>query len=114
MQQVLEIGGHQVWTAHSGSEALSIVMKHGSNLGLLLTDVLMPGMSGPALAEAARRSLPELPVLYVSGYFGDYGDRLPEGSYLEKPFTASQLLERVQALIVPTARNEHARCCPAI
>ena len=101
MQRVLESRGYHVRTAHSGSEALQVVMKHGSDLRLLLTDVLMPGMSGPALAEAAERSLPGLPVMYVSGYCDEYNDWLPEGVFLAKPFTASQLLERVRALIAP-------------
>src|SRR6516225_2451170 len=85
MQCVLEVNGYHVWTAHSGREALSVLLKHGRELRLLVTDVLMPDMSGPALVQAAGHSFPDLPVLYVSGYCGDYADQMPAGACLEKP-----------------------------
>ena len=99
MQHALEGRGYHVWTAHSGSEALTVLDQRGRDLRLLLTDVIMPDMTGPALATAAGRALPGLRVLYVSGYRGAYSDQVPAAVCLEKPFTATQLLERVQALI---------------
>ena len=101
MQRVLEGRGYYVWTAHSVAEALEVLVKHGHELNLVVTDVLMPGISGPALAKAVRQSFPDLPVLFVSGYHGNYGSQVPAAARLEKPFTASELLERVEALMAP-------------
>jgi CheY-like chemotaxis protein len=101
MRRVLEVSGYHVWTAHSGGEALNVLLKHGGELRLLVTDVLMPDMSGPTLAQLAGESFPGLRVLYVSGYCGNYGNQVPAAAYLEKPFTPMELLERVQALIAP-------------
>ena len=98
MQRVLEGRGYRVWTAPNPAEALNVLANHGNGLRLLLTDVLMPEMSGLALAEVAHESVPGLAVLYDSGYLGVYEHRLSEAVCLDKPFTASQLLQRVQAL----------------
>ena len=99
MQHVLQGRGYHVWTAHGGGYALELLVRHGQELSLLVTDVLMPGISGLALAKAARKSFPDLPVLYVSGYHGNYAGQVPAAARLEKPFTAAELLERVQALM---------------
>ena len=101
MQRILEFHGYRVWTAHSAGEALNVVSHQGRNLRLLVTDVLMPDMSGPTLAAAVGQSFPDLRVLYVSGYCGEHVDRVPVGACLEKPFTPAQFLERVEALIAP-------------
>jgi two-component system cell cycle sensor histidine kinase/response regulator CckA len=101
MQHVLETHAYRVLTAHSGGEALKMIRNHGRELRLLVTDVLMPDMNGPSLAQAAERLFPGLPVLYVSGYVGDERDHMEERAWLEKPFTISQLLERVKALALP-------------
>ena len=104
MQRTLEHSGYRVWTAHSGSEALDVLVRHGREFQLLVTDVLMPGMSGPTLAKAVRQSFPELPVLYVSGYLGGYADHVQSAAWLEKPFSAAELLERVQAAVTTAAQ----------
>jgi two-component system cell cycle sensor histidine kinase/response regulator CckA len=97
MQCVLEGYGYRVWTAHTGSEALNVLAKSGQEFGLLVTDVVMPGMSGPKLAKAVRQLFPDLPILYVSGYY-DQEDHVLPAACLPKPFTAGEFLERVQAL----------------
>ena len=101
MQQVLQRRGYQVWTANSGGEALDVLLKRGHEIRLVVTDVLMPDIDGPGLARAAAQLLPDLPILYVSGYHGNYGGKLPAAARLDKPFTAAELLERVQALMAP-------------
>jgi YesN/AraC family two-component response regulator len=70
---------------------------------LLITDVVMPGMSGPELAEQLRRSLPSLRALFISGFTGDtlvsrgvVADGL---GFLAKPFTAAALASRVRELL---------------
>jgi CheY-like chemotaxis protein len=101
MQHVLEGRGYHVWRAHGGGDALEILVKHGHELSLLVTDVLMPDISGLALARAARQSFPDLPVLYVSGYHGNYGGKVPASARMGKPFTAVEFLGHVEALVAP-------------
>jgi DNA-binding response OmpR family regulator len=72
-------------------------------IDLLLTDVVMPSMSGPALWESVRRERPDIPVLYMSGYSGtaiaQHGI-LAEGTHLiEKPFNGATLVRRVRELL---------------
>jgi len=102
MQRILEDGGYHVLTAHNGGDALDVLVKNVHQLHLLVTDVVMPDMSGRILAKAASQLFPRLPVLYVSGYLGNDGDQVPETALLHKPFTPAELLERAEALMAPT------------
>jgi len=91
----LEDRGYQVFEAASGIKALHVFDAHGDEIDLLLTDVVMPGMSGRELAETLRHRSPNLIVLYMSGYNDDAVVRhgLFEGNdaFLQKPFTPSTL-----------------------
>ena len=100
MKHSLEIGGYRVLTANSGHEAMDVLVTQGHELCLVVTDVLMPGMTGAALAKAVGQLCPGLPVLYVSGYYGNE-DQVSTTTCLEKPFTPAELLKRVQALAMP-------------
>jgi nitrogen-specific signal transduction histidine kinase/CheY-like chemotaxis protein len=103
---ILTKTGYSVITTSNGAEALEMVKKHRGKIDLLLTDVVMPHMRGPELAERITAMFPEIRVLYMSGYaqtiLGD-GGTLAEGVLLlEKPFTEPVLLAKVeQALNVP-------------
>jgi DNA-binding NtrC family response regulator len=99
-RQFLEQSGYQVIEAAHGSHALEVVQAHRGPVHLLLSDVVMPGMSGPALAAMLAPLHPETKVLYVSGYTGgfavhngllDAGMRL-----LQKPFSRDALLQKVR------------------
>jgi two-component system cell cycle sensor histidine kinase/response regulator CckA len=85
---------------------------------VLLTDVIMPEMSGPALAERLRERRPDLPVLYMSGYSnGLLGNaRLIDCdvAFIEKPFTATALLHRLAAVCAAPRRAEPCRTGPAL
>ena len=85
--------GHTVLTAVDGEEALAQVHEHDGAIDLLITDVVVPKLDGPKLAERISQANPELRVLFISGYV----DReLPaEVEYLEKPFTMQKLLLKV-------------------
>ena len=98
--RVLRGHGYTVLRAPGGDEAIATAAAHDAPIHLLLTDVVMPRMGGPALAERLLAERPGLRVLYVSGYTeGDIvrGRVLQRGVHLlEKPFTPRQLLERVR------------------
>ncbi len=101
--QVLRIAGFDVLSAGSGLEALEQYEHRGHSIDLLVTDVLMPGMTGTQLAERLKLVRPGLRVLYVSGYPGDELSRqglAEEGiELLRKPFTPSELNARVAELL---------------
>jgi PAS domain S-box-containing protein len=100
--RVLEGAGYQVLVAESGEDAVGVVERHAGRLDLVVSDVIMPGLSGPHMMEQLRRGRPGLRALYVSGYPQDAiahrGVDL-EVEFLPKPFTAASLLERVRALV---------------
>ena len=81
-------------------EALSMALSHGSPIHLLLTDVMMPGMSGSQLAKKVHETLPGMKVIYISG-FGDPApeERVEGALFLQKPFTLSDLLKSVRQAI---------------
>jgi CheY-like chemotaxis protein len=99
-REILEEQGYRVIEAQSGAEALAVAGRHTGPIHLLLTDVVMPGMSGRTLAEALLPVRPEVRVVYMSGYTDDviaHRGVLESGSLLlEKPFTALALLRCVR------------------
>jgi nitrogen-specific signal transduction histidine kinase len=100
---VLERLGYHVLQAASGEEALRLLTSHQEPLDLLVTDVVMPGMTGDHLARLLRLARPGLPVLFMSGY----ADRLvmerelatTQASFLQKPFSPAVLAARVRAVL---------------
>jgi signal transduction histidine kinase/response regulator RpfG family c-di-GMP phosphodiesterase len=100
--RILRDQGYTVLEARRASEARRIWEKHGPSVDLLLTDVVMPDINGPKLAEELARSRPDLRVLYMSGYPGAGGLVGPQGkslSCIEKPFTPSSLAARVREML---------------
>jgi PAS domain S-box-containing protein len=101
--RALASGGYRVLAAGSGAEALALMGREPHSVELLVSDVVMPGMSGPEVAVALCRQRPDLKVLLVSGYTRDAvleRGALPPGTeLLEKPFTPAELLKRVRALL---------------
>ena len=100
-QLVLQSLGYEPLTAGDGTAALR-TLDENSDIGLLLTDIGLPGMSGPALAAEARRRRPGLPVLFASGSVDSAGqaERIPEGeAVLAKPYRRSDLAEKLRVLL---------------
>jgi two-component system, cell cycle sensor histidine kinase and response regulator CckA len=95
--------GYDVMVAGSGKAALPLVGAGEKRLDLLVTDVVMPGMSGRQLAEQLRVRQPGLKVLYLSGYTDDaivrHGVLEQEVFFLQKPFSPDALLRKVRGVL---------------
>ena len=96
----LESYGYEVLAAAGPSEAISLAEGFGRQIDLLLTDVVMPHMSGHELAERLAAVRPDLKVLFVSGYPADTTSRLgvaePQASFIEKPYLPDGLARAVR------------------
>jgi CheY-like chemotaxis protein len=101
VREELERLGYRVVEAKNGLEACLAATQQAANLHLLLTDVVMPVMSGRELAQHLRVIKPELKVLYMSGYNDDVGigGDDPASAYLQKPFTLETLGRAVRTLL---------------
>jgi PAS domain S-box-containing protein len=110
-REILRINGYTVLEARHGRDALEIAGRHSGPIHLLLTDVVMPQVGGPALARQLLRDRPEIKVLYVSGYTDDevlsHGVAQGSVAFLQKPFTAVALLREIREVLdAPVAREE--------
>jgi two-component system, cell cycle sensor histidine kinase and response regulator CckA len=103
LERVLETAEYEVLVAANGAQALRLMEKRTGELALLLTDLVMPGMSGLELARAARELQPDLPVLCMSGYseetLRDRGGGGDEVAFIEKPFAPGELTDRIAAVL---------------
>ena len=101
--EVLEIAGYTVLSAPGPSAALEIARRHVGPIHLLLTDVVMPEMSGRDLADRLVRARPTIKILYMSGYTNDaivhHGVLDPGTVLLQKPFTPDRLTRMVGDLL---------------
>jgi len=99
----LEPAGYTVLGAATGEEALELLAQHEAPVHLLLSDVVMPGMSGRLLAEQVAQTHPGMKVLYMSGYTSDtvvrHGVLDATMPFLNKPFTAVALLGKVREVL---------------
>jgi two-component system cell cycle sensor histidine kinase/response regulator CckA len=101
-QRALTNKGYQVLTAESGESALSLMTKQeNKHLDLLVTDVVMPVMDGPTLAQRMRQNNPDLKIIFISGYTEDkLRDYMgPNTYFLPKPFTLKQLAAKVKDVL---------------
>ncbi len=101
-KRTLEKQGYQIIEARNGSEALSILKKRKEPIDALVSDVVMPGITGPELAKKVRDRQPEVKVLFMSGYTDE---AILEGvigsayDFLQKPFSPAQLLQKLHDLL---------------
>jgi len=99
-REVLRSAGYQVLIAKSAADAIDIYNERGSEVDLLLTDVILPGETGRTLAARLRRANPRLRVLYVTGYAEQMGLRgTANEDCLAKPFSTEVLLQRVKRML---------------
>jgi CheY-like chemotaxis protein len=99
-REILKHHGYRVLEAADAREALRIAQQERGPIHLLLTDVIMPLMSGRELVEQLRESRPETRVIYMSGYTDDVlayrGDLGPDINFLQKPFAPEALAKKVR------------------
>ena len=95
--------GYEVLVVRNAEEALALVEKHPGRIDLLLTDVVMPGLSGPQLADRLTAHRPETRVVFMSGYpeaqDPALGFSLDGRSYLQKPFALAELAEKIRTAL---------------
>ncbi len=104
-QVVLGGFGYRVLTASSGAQAFEVLAKATWPIDLVVTDLVMPQMSGHEFAEQIQLRLPGVPLLYISGLVR--GEAADGETFLQKPFSSQELLTRVRQLLA--ARTEGAR-----
>jgi CheY-like chemotaxis protein len=99
---MLQRAGYRVLAAATPGAACALFDTHGSEIDLLVTDIIMPDMHGPVLAQRLVANRPTLRVLFVSGH----GDAMPLGTsatghvaFLDKPFTSARLIPAIQSLL---------------
>jgi two-component system cell cycle sensor histidine kinase/response regulator CckA len=103
VERVLREAGYQTAVAGSGAEAIEVAKRIGPLAGLV-TDVMMPGMTGDELARLLRQEQPELKVLYLTGYsdrlFKEKTTLWADEAFLEKPCSVKALCEAVSLLLI--------------
>ena len=112
---VLRERGYEVVEASSGEEALCIAKEYAGKIHLLLTDVVMPQMSGKELSEQIKRTRFDIKVLFASGYTGDavlhHGVFEADMEFIQKPFTPNALANKVRQVL--NTRNQEIATIPA-
>ena len=102
-KRILEKRGYKILDRSQGKEALQIYEEHKGPIHLMVTDVVMPGMSGRELANRLMSVHPEMKVLYMSGYTDNsitHHGVLEKGmNYIQKPFTVDGLLRKVREVL---------------
>jgi CheY-like chemotaxis protein len=102
LRETLEGSGYFTLVARDGAEALQIVEDYANSIQLIVTDVIMPGMTGPRIVELVAQNRPQIKVLYISGYSDAvtrHGLTGPGRAFLSKPFSPEVLLRRMRELL---------------
>src|SRR5215831_3033932 len=108
LEQALRMAGYRVLVADSGRTAIEVYQNAGEPIHLLVTDVIMPDLTGPVVAERLRRHQPDLQVLFISGFHdADLVQRFVSTrgfTLLPKPFTTDALLRVVEEALTEVPR----------
>jgi two-component system, cell cycle sensor histidine kinase and response regulator CckA len=103
-KMILSSYGYRVVTANGGQKALEILARKDTSVDLVITDLVMPAMSGRELVEHIRRLTPAMRIICTSGYVWPAGQE-SNGAYLQKPFTSQELLLKVKQALKPDAAS---------
>lgn len=101
-KEILETSGYAVLTASTPMEAVHLAQRTPEDIHLLITDVVLPEMNGHDLAQILMQEMPELAVLFTSGYtmdvIGEYGIHPDDMHFIRKPYSIKGLLDQVHAI----------------
>ena len=100
-ERALSRAGYQVTTASDGEEGLAAIEQE-TDFDLVVSDVVMPGMDGPAMVRAIREKLPEMPILFMSGYAEEQLRKdinIPDMHFIAKPFSVSAIGDQVSSVM---------------
>ena len=101
--ELIRWGGYTVLVAPRAEDGVALAERHAGVIHLLVTDVIMPGISGRELAARITAARPDTRVLYVSGYTADviasHGVLEPGIAFLQKPFTSDALARKVREVL---------------
>jgi CheY-like chemotaxis protein len=107
VRSVLKQGGYEVLEASTGAEGLEIVRARGADIALVISDMLLPEVSGSDLADEVRARFPNMPLLLMTGYVeGEIVQRSVgehHAVFLDKPFSPASLLEKVRGALAQSA-----------
>ncbi len=107
VREMLEGSGYAVLEASSAEAAIDVSAAHAGQIDLLLTDVVMPGMNGPALARTLFETRPSMRVLYTSGFtnsaVAEQGVAVEDTVFLAKPFSSAALTAKVLEVLEPSS-----------
>ena len=110
-RQMLEQLGYKVYLADSPNRAIAHMRDHGSEIQLLITDVVMPGMNGRDLDQTLRIDKPDLKCLFISGYTANviahHGVLDKDVCFLQKPFSLEDLANKVQQALAQPKETQH-------
>jgi two-component system cell cycle sensor histidine kinase/response regulator CckA len=102
-RKVLTRQGYRVLTASSGDEAMQVAKEFDGTIDVLVSDVVMPGISGPDLARQLQQLRPDIATVYMSGYTGDTLEGLgldrDGAAFIQKPFTPAALAQKVREVL---------------
>jgi two-component system, cell cycle sensor histidine kinase and response regulator CckA len=109
-ERALTRAGYDVTTCANGEEGLTAITEGKARFDIVVSDVVMPGMDGPAMVRAIRQQLPQMPVLFMSGYAEEQLRRdidIPDMHFIAKPFSVAAIGDKVGA-VLRQARAEAA------
>lgn len=98
IKRTLEVSGYTVIEVPYAKTVVEQFLQNKDNIRLVLCDVMMPGMSGAEIKSAVRAAVPDIPILFMSGYAGESVAQ-EKGSIISKPFSPEALLQRVRNVI---------------
>ena len=110
VREILQNNGYSVLEARNGAHGLELARRYNGKIHLLLTDVVMPQMSGRELAEKLAPLRPDTRILFMSGYTDDAvvanGTIAPGSDFIQKPFTPDALARKIRVLLDRDRQNE--------
>jgi len=111
-ERALTRAGYEVTACANGEEGLSAILEGTNRFDLVVSDVVMPGMDGPAMVRAIRARLPQMPVLFMSGYAEEQLRRdidIPDMHFIAKPFSVAAIGDKVGAVLREARANAGAQ-----